>query len=127
MAGIFEHGLRERQEVCVLKTPADSRFISTLHVKVVRWRGSERDVDSSWSSSEVTAEFFKQLSIVAYVAVQVAARSKVWVCGSSLTGIAGSNPAGGMDVSFECCVLSGRDNYVGLIARPGESYRVWCV
>ena len=28
----------------------------------------------------------------------VAALSKVWVCGHSLTGIAGSNPAGGMDV-----------------------------
>jgi hypothetical protein len=27
-----------------------------------------------------------------------AARSKVWVCGRSLAGTAGSNPAGGMDV-----------------------------
>ena len=125
MAGIFEHGLRERQEVCLLKMPADSHFISTLHAN---WRGSEREVDSSWSSSsEVTAEFFKQLSIAVYVAVQVAAQNKVWVCGRSLTGNAGSNPAGGMDVSFECSVLSGRDNYVRPIACPGESYRVWCV
>jgi hypothetical protein len=28
----------------------------------------------------------------------VAARSKAWVCGRSLDGIAGSDPAGGMDV-----------------------------
>ena len=28
----------------------------------------------------------------------VAARSKAWVCGRWLAGIAGSNPAGGMDV-----------------------------
>jgi len=28
----------------------------------------------------------------------VAAQTKAWVCGCSLTGIAGSNPAGGMDV-----------------------------
>jgi hypothetical protein len=28
----------------------------------------------------------------------VATRSKAWVCGRSLTGIAGSNPTGGMDV-----------------------------
>jgi hypothetical protein len=28
----------------------------------------------------------------------VGARSKAWVCGHSLAGIAGSNPAGGMDV-----------------------------
>jgi hypothetical protein len=30
--------------------------------------------------------------------IPVAARSKAWVCGRSLTGIAGSNPTGGMDV-----------------------------
>jgi hypothetical protein len=28
---------------------------------------------------------------------------------------------------FCCCVLSGRDLCVGLITRPEESYRVWCV
>ena len=35
----------------------------------------------------------------------VAARSKAWVCGQSLAGIAGSNPAGGMKslVSVVCC------------------------
>jgi hypothetical protein len=38
----------------------------------------------------------------------VAARSKAWVCGSSLAGIVGLNLAGGMHVSCECCVLSGR-------------------
>jgi len=27
----------------------------------------------------------------------------------------------------ECCVLSGRGLCVGLIIRPEESYRVWCV
>ena len=30
--------------------------------------------------------------------IPVAARSKAWVCYRSLAGIAGSNPAGGMDV-----------------------------
>jgi hypothetical protein len=36
-----------------------------------------------------------------------AARPKACVCGSSLNGIAGSNPAGTwMSVSSECCVLS---------------------
>jgi hypothetical protein len=28
----------------------------------------------------------------------MAVRSKAWVCGRSLAGIVGSNPAGGMDV-----------------------------
>jgi hypothetical protein len=32
-----------------------------------------------------------------------------------------------MSVSCECCVLSGRGLRVGLITRPEESYRVWCV
>ena len=30
--------------------------------------------------------------------IPVAVRSKAWVCGLSLAGIVGSNPAGGMDV-----------------------------
>jgi hypothetical protein len=55
-----------------------------------------------------------------------AARSKAWFCGCSLVGIAGSNPAF-MDACCECCVLSGRGLCVGLITRPEEYYRVWCV
>jgi hypothetical protein len=34
----------------------------------------------------------------------VAARSKAWVCGRSLAGIMGSNPAGGMDVCLLCVI-----------------------
>jgi len=41
-----------------------------------------------------------------------------WVCGCALAGIAGSNSEGGMDVCRECCVLSGRVFWVGLITRP---------
>jgi hypothetical protein len=32
-----------------------------------------------------------------------------------------------MSVSYECCVLSGRGLCDGLVTRPEESYRVWCV
>ena len=32
-----------------------------------------------------------------------------------------------MSVSCECCVLSGRGLCFGLITRPEDSYRVWCV
>jgi hypothetical protein len=53
--------------------------------------------------------------------------SKAWVFGRLLAGIASSNPAGSMDVCCACCVLSGRGLCVGLIIRPEESYRVWCV
>jgi hypothetical protein len=60
--------------------------------------------------------------------IPVAVRSKVWVCGRSLTRIVVSNPTGAwMSVCCECCVLSGRGLCVGLVPRPEESYRVWCV
>jgi coenzyme F420-reducing hydrogenase gamma subunit len=32
-----------------------------------------------------------------------------------------------MSVSCECCVLSSRVFCVGLITRPEESYRLWCL
>jgi hypothetical protein len=36
-------------------------------------------------------------------------------------------PPGSMDVCCECCVLSGRGPYDGLITRPEESYGLCCV
>ena len=60
--------------------------------------------------------------------IPVAARSRAWVCGLLLAGIAGSNPAGLIDVCrLRVCVLSGRGLLVGLITRPVESYRLCCV
>jgi len=50
----------------------------------------------------------------------VATRSKAWVCGCSLVGIAGSNPAW-------VCLLLDRGICDEMITRPEESYRVWCV
>jgi hypothetical protein len=48
------------------------------------------------------------------VPIPVAARSKAWVCGRSLTGIVDSNPAGSMDV----CLL-----WVLSLRRAGPSSR----
>jgi len=60
--------------------------------------------------------------------ISVAARSKKWVCGLSLVGIAGSIAAGGNGcVSYVCCVLSGTGLCFGLITRPENFCRVWCV
>jgi hypothetical protein len=53
--------------------------------------------------------------------------TKGWVGGRSTEGITGSKPAGGMDVSCECYVLSGTGLCDGPITVPEESYRVWCV
>jgi len=63
------------------------------------------------------------------VPIPVAARSNTSVCGLSLAGIAGSNPAGKggglrMSVSCEYCVLSNKDLCDGPTHHPEESYRV---
>ena len=36
-------------------------------------------------------------------------------------------PGSRISVSCDCCVLSGRGLCDGLITRPEESYRLWCV
>ena len=56
----------------------------------------------------------------------MAERSKARVCVPSLDGIAGSNPTGGRNICL-LCVLSGRGLCDRPIARPEESYRLWCV
>ena len=53
------------------------------------------------------------------------ALSKVWVCGRSLAENMVSNPAGGISVSCDSCVLSGTGFCVGPITDPEEAYWVW--
>jgi len=67
------------------------------------------------------------LCVTSVMPVPAAARSKAGVCGRSLAGTAGSNPAGDMAVCCECCVLSDRVLCDQMITRPEESYRLWCV
>jgi hypothetical protein len=59
----------------------------------------------------------------------VATRSKAWVCGCLLAGIAGSNPTGCLDVCllYSVFVLSSRGLCLVLITRREESYQVWYV
>lgn len=57
--------------------------------------------------------------------ISLAAWCKECVCGRSFTGISGSNPNGGMDVSCECFGLLGIGLCVGLIIRPEEFNSVW--
>jgi len=54
--------------------------------------------------------------------IPVAARSKAWVCGRSLAGIAGSNPVEGMNVFCYvscCCILRGpgRERILDVVPR----------
>jgi len=61
--------------------------------------------------------------------LQAAVRSRAWVSGRSLGGIANLNPVGGHGCLFlgSLVVLSGRGLCVGLITWPEESYRLCCV
>ena len=60
--------------------------------------------------------------------VPVSVRSKMLVCVPGLLGLRFRIPPwAGMSVCRECCVLSGRGLCDGLITRPEESYRLWCV
>ena len=59
--------------------------------------------------------------------IPVAAGSKVEFGVRSPPEIVGSNPTGGMNVCFECCVLSGIGLCDELITRPEESQGLWCV
>ena len=56
----------------------------------------------------------------------VAAPSKACICGCSLAGTAGSNPAGSW-MSLVRFVLSGRSLHLGIITHSEESYRDWSV
>ena len=44
-----------------------------------------------------------------------------------LLGLSCSNLTVGMDICLECCVFSGIGPCYGLITRPEEFCRVWCV
>ena len=48
----------------------------------------------------------------------VATWSKAWLCDCSLADTVGSNPAGGMSISCECCMYSDRCPGDGPITRP---------
>jgi hypothetical protein len=62
-------------------------------------------------------------------------RRSQWPCGlrrgSAVAGLLGLwvriPPGAWMFFSCECCVLSGRGLCDGLVPRPEESYRMWCV
>ena len=80
---------------------------------------------SSWISRTLNIDVTNMLTdMKSHSPIPVAVRSKAWVCGRSLAGIAGSNPAGYMVICCDCCVLSGRGSCDELIARPEGSYGV---
>jgi hypothetical protein len=97
-------------------------YINTCHAFIIR------SLLIKWTTSSTTN---LEINFVRYQElgpIPVATRSKAHVCGRLVTGLAGSNPARGMDVCPLCLyvVLScvGRGLCDGLITGPEESYRV---
>jgi len=78
--------------------------------------------------TEISGCMYQTADVCFRLLIAVAVRSKAWACGRSHARVVGLNPSGAWIFdSCECCVLSRRGLCVGLIARPGESHRIWCV
>jgi hypothetical protein len=107
--------------ICWLFGPSNSNTISDLF----------RDLMLTVHGSEKLYPFRDEMifrSCYFHSQIPMAARSKAWVCGGSLVGIAGSNSSGAWSpVCCDCYMLSGRGLFDGPITCPEESYRVWCV
>ena len=79
--------VKRRISVCLFK-----KYIATRVSH--HWPSSDSHYISTITYSEIHIDFI----VLILNPIPVAARSKAWVCGRSLAGIAGSNPAGGMGV-----------------------------
>ena len=88
----------------------------TIHLYLVqklRMSGAEIPIHLSavmlWTETLNLYLYFQLLSMFICVPFTVVGRSNAWVCGRSLAGTAGSNPAVGMDTcplsSIECCQI----------------------
>ena len=78
---------------------------------------------NSWGQMCLEFRFWKCSTV--HMPIPVAARSTVWICGRSLAGIAGSNPAGNMDICLLCVCDVRYRSLRRPIALPEESYRAW--
>jgi hypothetical protein len=78
---------------------------------------------------QIQLSFSEKISpLNAMVSIPAATQSKRRFSFSSVVGIAESIPAGSwQSLSFDSCVLTGRDRCVGVIVRPTVPHQVWCV
>jgi hypothetical protein len=87
-------------------------------------------VDTSERSGTQSARFAPREESLVFielgvVPIPMTAQSKGWVSARWLAGIAGSNPAEGMDVCLvRVLCVSRRGLFFRLITRPEESYQV---
>jgi hypothetical protein len=83
-------------------------------------------IEDFYAFSTMLAAFGHPYHNMCRLPIAVTALSKAWVCGGSLAGIAGWNPAGGMSlVSVECCQVevsaTGRSHVLRNLTRCGVS------
>jgi hypothetical protein len=78
-------------------TVPDPRAVRGMNVQC-NIPGCRTPAVTTCSSQVATTPVQTAVSMYVEWPIPVAARFKAWVCGRSLAGIVGSNPAGGMDV-----------------------------
>ena len=120
--------------LCQRLTDAKSSLCARFHVWPFALWMSDKHCKVTWALDRISwNRYMTWIAMLLLITqtpsepIPVAARAKAWVCGRSLAGIVVSNPAGSMDDCYELCVLSRRGLCVGLVTRPEESYRVWCI
>jgi hypothetical protein len=98
-------------------------------MKAIQFREASVNTSLSTPCRNLETLFFSShlLRLEFQSPIPVAVRFKAWVCGRLLRLRVQITPVAWMSVCYECCVLSGRGLCFGLITRPEESYRVWCV
>ena len=119
----------QQQKINVCQLHNNSEFSINLYGVTLRHISSRR-LCSQISQQKVTLMF----DLNFHTCMELSCRSQ-WPhglnCGSAAARLLGLRvriaPAAWMSVCCECCVLSGRSLCDGLITRPEESYRLWCV
>jgi hypothetical protein len=77
--------------------------IQQIYISELIYSYEQLKISSEYTAKLLTTKRNKPsyvpfLLLLGKMQIRVAVRSKAWVCGCSLTGIVGSNPAEGMDV-----------------------------
>ena len=69
-----------------------------IHVAIIRDSSKHTQEFFSGTTIPIRNSSYHVIIIIIIIPIPVAVRSKAWVCGRSLSGIAGSNPTEDMDV-----------------------------
>jgi len=92
------------------------------------WQMPRRLLQRGFWTCRMKRKIDRIITTKSMVLIPLDALSKTWVCCLLRSEIVGSNPAETLiSVPYDFCLFAGRGRWLGLITRPDESYRVWCV